>query len=280
MQLTAVLLPVFYIIFLWWFTTGAVIVIYGRSEPVRRVAFLIFTLALGAAVWGLVATRNSLETLHVYLAVTCGVVIWGWQTASYYLGYVTGPRPTALPPGRRHTFWQRFWTALRSSLYHELLVVACVIVLTAVTWSAPNRWGLWMFLALWLMHASAKLNVFFGVRNFRIDYLPRHLHHLDGLLSRRPVSLLLLPAVTLAPSIALALTYRALAPDASPAQTTGGLLVGVMIMLGVLEHVLLVLPLPIMLWGWGVRALPNDETQQDPSRPTCSKSTMARAMLD
>lgn len=263
MQLLTFLCPVLYALFLWWFTTGLIIVVYGRSLRLVRLWFLGATLTSGIALWGLVATRHQTQPRDVYLAFTCGLVIWGWQTASYYLGYITGlrhPEPEHLHAGvpskqpRRLT--SRFWQAVGASLYHELFVIGIALLLIILTWSQANRWGLWIYLAMWVMHLSAKINVFLGVRNFRIEFLPAHLHHLDGLLNKQTSNVFLPVSVVMASSIALAMFYRGIAPGASPSQTTGYLLLGTMIGLGILEHILLILPISATIWGWGVRLLP------------------------
>lgn len=249
------LLPVLYALFIWWFTTGLIIVIYGRAPAWKSLGFGVATIALCTAFLGVWVTRQLTEPLHVYLAVTCGVVIWGWQTASYYLGFITGPRPMleGEPP---RSLMQRFRLALQSSLYHEMTVIGFALLLISITWAQPNQWALWVFLALWIMHSVAKLNVFLGVRNFRVEFLPEHLHHLAALLSERANNPLLPFTIIMAGSIALLFVYQGIIPQTTPGQTVGFLLVGTMIALGVLEILLLVLPLPVTLWGWGYRSLP------------------------
>lgn len=260
MRLPTLILPILYALFLWWFTTGLIISVYGRSRRFLRVCFGVATLALLVAFGGIVATRASTHILGVYLSVTCGIVIWGWQTSSYYLGFITGaaapPQPIAVNKQNR------FWLALRSSLMHELIVVATAVILAAVTWKQPNQWGLWMYLALWIMHSSAKLNVFFGVRNFYVELLPSHLHHLDALLDRRSSNSFFPISVLMAGSITLVFVYRAIIPDTPPPHTVGYLLISTMIFLGILEHFMMVLPLPATLWGWGLRPLPNTVDQE------------------
>lgn len=267
MQPLAFLLPVLYTIFLWWFTTGVIIAVYDQSPRIIRICFVGATVVLLGALGGVYLTREMAHMSGVYLAFTCGVLLWGWQTASYYLGFVTGPKRQQDALQQDQNLLTRFWLALQSSLYHELLVAGFALLLAGLTWSYPNRWALWIFLALWGMHSSAKLNVFFGVRNFRIDFLPRHLHYLDALLEKRPYNLLFLISITAAPSVALVLLYRAVAPGTPPEQTTGLLLVMTMIILGILEHLLLVLPIPTTLWGWGMRSLsPQDNTEHTPTQ--------------
>jgi putative photosynthetic complex assembly protein 2 len=263
MPLLTFVLPPLWACFVWWFTTGLIMAVYGRSPRTIRLGFAGLTLLLGTAIGGIILTRQADQPWAVYVAFTCGALVWGWQMASYYLGFVTGPatthggvRAVTLFSRPAQVLLLRFRLALRASLHHELVVIGFALLLVGLTWSYANRWGLWSFLTLWLMHGSAKLNVFFGVRNFRIDFLPPHLHALDALLAKRPVNLFFPFSVVAASAVALFLLAQAFAPATEPGQVTGLLLVSTMILLGVVEHWLLVLPLPAILWGWGVRPLP------------------------
>lgn len=255
MQTLALLLPLLYALFFWWFSTGLVMVLYGRSPRARHWGFAAATLLLLGALWIAAATRGLDGSGAVYAAYTAGVVIWGWQTASYYLGYITGPREQADLPAPS-ALSGRFWRALRASLYHELVAAAFAGLLFLLTRGAANRWALWTYLALWGMHSSAKLTVFFGVRNFHIQMMPDHMHHLERLLGKRSSNGLLLLSVTLASSVALTFYFRAILPATSSGTASGYVLLGTLILLGVLEHLLLVLPLPATLWGWRIRPLP------------------------
>lgn len=270
------LLPVLYALLLWWFTTGLIMVAYGRSPRFIQRWFVGATMVMLMAIGGLVISARQTAPFYVYLAFTCGALIWGWHMASYYLGYVTGPM-TAIEEqitnqGRvwqqteKHGKWQhflfsqRFCLALQSGVYHELLVVSFAILLVILTWAQPNRWGLWIFLTLWFMHSSAKLNVFLGVRNFRVDFLPSHLQFLKQLLVHRASNEFFPISICLATSVLLILFYQILQPGAAAVQVIGATLVGTIILLGIIEHWLLVLPLPAVLWGWGIRALPDQQT--------------------
>lgn len=250
--------PVSFAIFLWWFSTGAIIVAYGRSRRFTQAYFALTTVAGLAALGGVYATRTLVQLSDVYVAVTCGVLIYGWQTASYYLGFVTG-RP---PRGTPHSFSERLFAALRSIAHHELTVVAVGLLLAAITWQG-NRWALWMYLALWVMHSSAQLCVFLGVRNFRIEFLPEHLQYLRQIVLPASQNGYLPGAMAVATAVGLAMMYRGIAPGGTIGEQSGLLMVGTMVLLGVLEHALLVLPLPATLWGWGVRELPDLEPPTD-----------------
>lgn len=259
MQLLSLYLaPALYSLFLWWFITGLIMAFYGRSPRTMRIAFVGATVLCLAAVAGLFATRNQTDVPAMYMAFTCGTLVWAWLVTGYYLGYVTGPRVPSLP---QHTHQvrepaARLRLALHASLYHELLVLVVCLLLIWLTWSAANRLALWTFVTLWIMHGVSKLNVLFGVRNFHIEWLPSHLHRLNVLLVRRPMNPLFPWTMLLASLAVWALVARATAPETEPAQTVALILVGFMVFLGILEQWLLVLPLPAVLWGWRVRLLP------------------------
>jgi putative photosynthetic complex assembly protein 2 len=247
--------------------------VYRSTRRVIQCWFAVATLVMLGAFGGLFITAQSLQPVDIYLAVTCGIVIWGWLIAAYYLDFVTGPLTAAQPTSAAdlvtapahtesdwaplgHFFSKRFRLALRTTLYHELLVLGVGLLMAAVTLPQTNRWGLWIFVVLWFMHTSAKLNVFFGVRNFRVDFLPTHLHHLDHLLVKRSSNAFFPLSICLASSVTLGLFYQAIAPSATADQMIGSLLLLTMLVLGIIEHWLLILPLPAILWGWGVRKLP------------------------
>ncbi|MCB0076342.1 MAG: DUF3623 domain-containing protein [Anaerolineales bacterium] len=253
-----VLLPPFLVaLVVWWFSTGLIIALYRRSRRTQRWAALLATLSLVPLLAGLFALGQSSSRLAVYLSFAGGTVIWGLLLGSYYLGFVTGlggHERTAPPTDGR--LGRRFWLALRASLFHELLVVGALLLLWLILRDQPNRWAFWTMLTLWLMHSSGKLNVFFGVRNFRIEFLPAHLHFLDRFLEKKPINPFFPLSVFIASAIALALAFRAFAPGVSASDATGLLLLSWMMALGLLEHWLLVLPIPKTIWGWGIRALP------------------------
>lgn len=262
--------------------------VFQRSRQTVRIWYGCATLVMIGAMAGLWWTAQSSSIAAVYGAVTCGTIVWGWHVAGYYLGFVTGVEPTqsnaasansgqvvlhrtvlfhsaleqqspfgaAIRSWLAYLFPTRFRRAFLASLHHELLIVCFVILMAVITLPQPNRWGLWIFLALWLMHTSAKLNIFFGVRNFRIDFLPEHLHALEQFISKRTSNPFFPLSICVALSIVLVLLYQVIDPTALATQSIGATLVGTMILLGILEHWMLVLPVPVALWGWGVRELP------------------------
>ena len=188
-----------------------------------------------------------------YAAFSYGLLAWGWQEISFYMGFVTGSRRAPCVEGCAG--WRHFGHAVQTSLYHELAIIVCAVVVVAVTWDAPNQIGMWTFMVLWWMHQSAKLNVFLGVRNLNEEFLPEHLQFLKSFLTKRPMNLLFPVSVTISTVIAALLLESALDPTASEFAQTGFTFLGTMMLLAILEHWFLVLPLPAAaLWKWGLRS--------------------------
>ncbi len=251
------LLTVAFTMFVWWFSTGAIMAVYGRSQRFIGWVFGVWTLGLIPALLGLWMTRSRTDVLDVYLAVACAVIIWGWQIAGYFFGFITGPRhPQIITLHEPVPLWDRFRLALSFSLHHELFAVGGAVVIALIALGQPNPWALWMYLILWLMHTSAKLNVFLGVRNFSVEMLPQKMRYLEVVFGKQRHNLLFPFSITFAVSAAIFLLYQTIAPDTEPAHSVGAVMIATMIGLGTLEHLLLMLPLSATLWGWGIRALP------------------------
>ena len=248
-------------IFIWWFSTGIVILLNRMSRTTVVLSLALSSLLGVASLVGLAHTAQQTGVAGAYCAFTCALLAWGWNELSFLTGWITGPRTTALPPGA--IGWQRFVQSLRAVLWHELaiLLVGCAIV--AITWDAPNQVGTGTYLVLWIMRTSAKLNLFFGVRNLSEEFLPAHLAYLESFFRRRRLNAFFPFAVALASVCLWWLVSYASSPFASQAQAVGAVLVGTMLALAILEHLMLVLPLDTTaLWRWALRKK-KDQTAAD-----------------
>ncbi|MBJ7419186.1 MAG: DUF3623 domain-containing protein, partial [Rhodoferax sp.] len=228
-------------IFIWWFSTGIVILLNRMSRSAVVLSLALSSLLGVASLVGLAHTAQQTGVAGAYCAFTCALLAWGWNELSFLTGWITGPRTTALPQGA--IGWQRFVQSLRAVLWHELaiLLVGCAIV--AITWDAPNQVGTGTYLVLWIMRTSAKLNLFFGVRNLSEEFLPTHLAYLESFFRRRRFNAFFPFAMALAGVCLWWLVAYASSPFASQAQAVGAVLVGTLLALAILEHLMLVLPL-------------------------------------
>jgi len=265
-------LPVLFAIFVWWFSTGIVLLLDGLPRTTFRWSHLLSSLLAVGAYVGLMHTAQQTSPAGAFCAFTCALLIWGWHELSFLTGWVTGPRQQGASEGARG--WLRFQQAVQAILWHELAILGSGLLVVALTWSAPNQVGTATFLVLWIMRISAKLNVFLGVRNLSIELLPPHLAYLGSYFRRRPMNRLFPLAVTTATVVAVFIVVAALEHAPGSARAAGGLLVATLLVLGILEHWLLVLPIEATaLWRWAMQPepkqlhveaaappLPNDES--------------------
>ena len=246
-----ILLPVGFAVFIWWFSTGLILWLDRLPDTGVRWGLVISSALAVAALFGLAHTANQTTATGAYCAFTCTLIIWGWHELTFLTGWLTGPRRHALAPGTRG--WPRFVQSVRAILWHELGLLAMGAAVVAVTWGGANPVGLWTFGVLWTMRLSAKLNLFFGVRNFSEAFLPPHLKYLQSFFRRRRMNAFLPLAVAAASAVTVLLVLAALDPALPDGARAGHWLVAALLALAILEHVLLVLPLEsTALWRWAI----------------------------
>ncbi len=255
--MTAYGLPILATIALWWGSTGLILFAHGLAQRTFVYSMAAATALAAFAVWGLVATADDTAPAAAYAAFSYGLICWGWQISSYFTGYLTGPRRTACPPELRGL--PRFVEAVRTSLYHELAALIGAVVLLALTAGKPNAFGVWTYIALWWMHASAKLNLFFGVPNLGAELLPRHLAYLESFMARRPMNMFFPVSVTLSTVATTILAAHALDRRDAPFELVGYTMLATLMALAVLEHWFLVAPMNgNVLWSVSSRRAAGD----------------------
>ena len=243
--------PALFALFIWWFSTGSIMYLDGLPPRTFKWSILGATILFGLSLWATAATKNDTSVRAAYAAFTYGLLAWGWQEISFYMGYVTGPRRAPCPEGCRG--WAHFGHAIQTSLWHELAIIASAVAIVACAWGGANQVAVWTFMVLWWMHQSAKLNVFLGVRNLNEEFLPEHLQFLRSFLTKKPMNLLFPFSITISTVILVRLVQAAIAPHATRFDRAGFCFLSVLMALAVLEHWLLVLPLPAAkLWGWSL----------------------------
>ena len=137
------------------------------------------------------------------------------------------------------------------------------------------------------MHASAKLNLFFGVPNLGADLLPRHLAYLESFMARRPMNMFFPVSVTLSTVATTMLAARSLDAQ-TPFELVGYTMLATLMALAVLEHWFLVAPMNgNALWSVRPRAAPpailprrpggGDRRARDP--PEVEEHDLRRAQL-
>ena len=243
-------IPIAYALCLWWFATG--LIFYLDQLPVRtfRWSMAGATVVLAISLYVMWDNSEDPSPWAIYAAFTAGVLAWGWQEISLYTGFVTGPRKQHCQAGC--SGWRHFGHAIGVNLWHELAIIAGAAIIWRLCSNGANQWGLWAYLLLWAMHLSARLNVLLGVRNVSEEFVPPHMAILKGFLTRKPMNLLFPASVTAGTVTAILLFQHAFSAE-NPAEVAGFSLLGALAALAVVEHWLLMLPLPVeKLWHWSL----------------------------
>lgn len=235
-----------FVVVLWGASTA--VIFYLDSLPVHTFSKSMTLATLLLACCGLVIWyfRNEVSTLAVYASFAAALLAWGWTEMSLYMGYITGPRKQRCAEGCQGP--AHFGHAVLANLWHELVV----ILFAGLIWLSGNQTALWCFVMLWLMHLSARLNVFLGVRNVSAEFVPDHMDVLKGFLRRRHMNVLF--PFSCAALLGL-IAYLVLLPV-----TVATVMATTLAVIGLVEHVLLMLPLPIeKLWLWSLAGRQPDQ---------------------
>jgi putative photosynthetic complex assembly protein 2 len=246
----AYVFPALFALFVWWFSTGAIIFLDNLPRNTFKWSMLGASFVFFFCLVGISHTAHQTSVTAAYEGFFFGLFAWGWQEISFYMGYVTGPRDEPCKEGCGG--WGHFVHAVQTSLWHELAIIFSAGVVVYLTWGLPNQVGTWTFMVLWWMHQSAKLNVFFGVRNLNEEFLPEHLTFLKSFLKSKPMNLFFPISITVSMVITTMLWEHAGAATTVFARSADTFL-ATMMTLAILEHWFLVIPLPAgKLWQWGL----------------------------
>jgi putative photosynthetic complex assembly protein 2 len=245
------IIPVVFVFLVWWISTG-VILYLDQLPPSTFFVSLSGATAVGVgALMMLALASHETTVVNAYIAFTAAILIWGWQEMAFLMGKITGTRRSACP--RDATETQKFFYATEAILYHEIALIITLAVLFAASWKQPNQVGAYTFFILWVMRLSAKLNLFFGVRNRYESFLPPHLTYLESYFGRRSINLLFPVVVTAASVVAFLLWQSALATIATSYERVSLILLATLLTLAVLEHWFLVIPFSVeKMWKWAL----------------------------
>jgi putative photosynthetic complex assembly protein 2 len=269
--------PILATLVAWWFSTGAILYLDGLARRTFKWSFAAATLLALAALWGVIATADDTSATGAYLATACALMLWGWNEMAFLFGFITGSRREPCQPGARGL--ARFLQATRAVLHHELALLATLLLIALLSHAADNRFALASFALLFAMRLSTKLNIFLGVPNTTIEFLPPHLGYLTSYFRQKPMNLLFPLSITAATLLTSIIVERALVGD--PFLATGFTLLATLAALGLIEHWFLVLPLPVAgLWSWSLASHREAQAAPLPALPeTATPRTIPRSSL-
>jgi putative photosynthetic complex assembly protein 2 len=241
--------PLLFALLMWFIGTGAVVWLDSRPRETYGTSLTLAGFAALAATVLVWAMAGDTSINGAYAAFAAGIVIWGWHEMSFLMGKVAGPNKQPCPPDA--TGWRRFSAATATVIHHELAIAATAIMLFAVTWGEPNQVAPLTFLLLFVLRLSAKFNLYLGVPNLSDEVFPEHLANLKSYFRKARCNALFPVSILLGTGIAVwAWTAAEAAPAGSGASAGATLLAGLAV-LGVIEHLFLVLPLrDAKMWRW------------------------------
>lgn len=246
-------LPVLAAIIVWWFGTGLIIYLDGMKKSTYRWSMLGATVATLAAVAGIYHFAAIPTVMGAGVSFVCGVVVWGWIEMSFLMGYITGPRRTVCPPDSRGMTRARH--AVEAILYHEIAIFTIAAGLLWLTWGAANQTGTWTFFLLMGMRLSAKLNLFLGVRNRGVEFLPESLKYLASYFANKSFNIFFPFAMAVACGVLVLLISAIAAPEATAFEATAHTFLAALMGLAILEHVFMIVSVDLTaLWGWSFRS--------------------------
>jgi len=228
----------------WWAATGVTLAMQ-RSALTSTASVITATIF---ALVGCLLIVNSCREPTVRgarLAFLGSALVWWWCSTLFYAGVgihiaeniPTGPRTLALA-----------FQAIEATVRPDLLGVFALILLAVLVWRKPNSTAFWTLLVFFGTLQTAKLNVFMGVRNSGVDWLPEHLVGLSQFFGP-PQNSVLLP-VTIVGLAACFLVTAAMSRAATSAFRKHMLaMLSFLLGLALLEHVFLGVDLTLPLWN-------------------------------
>lgn len=239
-------------LFLWWFSTGAILVAVRRADKggaharLWAVLWNLPFLILGAV--GFLDTLDQDSVAATYIAFLSALALWGWIELTFLTGMITGPVRSGSVPGVPE--WERFIRAWGTIAYHELLLAFTLILMLLASHGAENILGTLTFAVLFAARISAKLNLYLGVRKINVEFIPESLNHLPSHFGTARMNWLFPVSIT-GLSFAVACWLERLWSSTTPQDAVGFALLSALTALALLEHWFMVLPLPDeKLWRW------------------------------
>lgn len=251
-MLLACSLAALYGLFVWWFATGAILYLDGLPKRTFPASMLGMSVLAGAGLFAVYEARFDAGAVGAYHAFTGALAVWAWNEMAFLTGWITGPR--RIPASANARGFKRALQATSMIIWHELAILVGFCALWVAASGGENRLALYSYGLLWAMRLSSKLNIFLGVPNAPVSFLPERLRHLASCFTERPMNVLFPIAVTIA-TAGLALLVQRATGAASEGEAIAYTLLSVFMALAILEHWFLVLPWQSeKLWKWGMRS--------------------------
>lgn len=231
----------------WWAATGLTLAMQRSSlTSVASVTITSLFAVVGVAL--IVQTRNDATVRNARLAFLGSALVWWWCSALFYAGLGIHINENVLVNGEIPP--RSFGLALRAidaTLRPDLIGVVALALIGMLLRRKINRIAFLTFAVFFGTLQTAKLNVFMGVKNASVDWLPEHLAGLSQYFGPSQNSLLL-PVTIVAITVCFVGATKKSRTATEPFVKHGYAMVAFLLALAVLEHVMLGVNLALPLW--------------------------------
>jgi putative photosynthetic complex assembly protein 2 len=246
------IVPFIVTVLIWFVATGLVAWADNRDRTTFPKSLMIGGAGGILGLLVILAASQSVSGLAVYASFIGALMVWGWHEIGFLTGAAAGPRREPASPGLSGA--RRFAEASATVIHHEVMLALTALLLISLSWNMPNQIGATVFVLLFGLRLSAKINMFVGVPNSTAEMLPPHLDYLKTYFGPNRMTALL--ALSIAAIFWIVFWFGSLALSAplGSAEMVGASLLTTLCFLGALEHGFLALPFRDgMLWGWAFR---------------------------
>lgn len=245
------IVPFIVTVAIWFVATGLIAWADNRERSTFSRSMMIGGAAGIAGLLVILVASLSTAVWAVYLAFVGALMVWGWHELSFLTGASAGPRRGRADPDL--TGIARFRQAAATVMHHEVALALTALLLISLSWDVPNQIGATVFVLMFAMRLTSKINLFVGVPNTTSEMLPEHLAYLKSYFGRNRMTVLLAVSILALGAMTAWFASVALAAPVGSAEMVGGSLLTTLALLGVLEHLFLALPFRDgMLWGWAL----------------------------
>lgn len=161
----------------WWLATGLIVAV-ERNDTTRLIGVITATwlvIVAGVLAW---RVRHDTTPRGAVVGFLAGALVWLWLSSLFYAGVIVGPSVSVSPELGQAPSWPLAFRAIVATGWHDLLTLAA---LGAVFLLPARNLTAWQVLGLfWLVQQVAKLNVFLGVPNAGVRFLPPRLAFLTA----------------------------------------------------------------------------------------------------
>ena len=237
---------------IWFMATGLIAWVDSRARGTFRRSVAIGGVVGIAGLVAILFASSSVSVGAVYLSFVGALMVWGWHEIGFLTGAAAGPRREAQSQGARGV--ERFTQASATVMHHELALAFTALMLISLSWNATNQIGATVFVLMFGLRLSSKINLFVGVPNSSLEMMPEHLGYLKSYFGPNRMTLLLIASIAGVSALAAWFASLAAAAPAGSPEMVGASLLTALCALGALEHLFLALPFRDgMLWGWAIK---------------------------